>query len=43
MDTKTRLTLAFDEIDRDALAAAGGKAANLGEMVRAGLPVPAGF
>ncbi len=28
---------------RDDLASAGGKAANLGELVRAGLPVPPGF
>ena len=28
---------------RDDVARAGGKAANLGELVRAGLPVPPGF
>src|SRR5215217_2023851 len=33
----------FTAIDRDALAEAGGKAANLGELVRAGFPVPTGF
>jgi rifampicin phosphotransferase len=38
-----RLTLPFTEIDRGALAVAGGKAANLGELVRAEFPVPAGF
>ena len=38
-----RLTLPFTAIDRGALAVAGGKAANLGELVRAGFPVPAGF
>ena len=38
-----RLILPFTAIDRDALAVAGGKAANLGELVRAGFPVPAGF
>src|SRR5215213_5266725 len=37
------LILPFTAIDRDALAEAGGKAANLGELVRAGFPVPAGF
>jgi phosphohistidine swiveling domain-containing protein len=37
------LILPFEEIDRSALPVAGGKAANLGELVRAGLPVPAGF
>ena len=38
-----KLTLPFGDIDRTALPIAGGKAANLGEMVRAGLPVPPGF
>ncbi len=38
-----RLILPFTVIDRGALAVAGGKAANLGELVRAGFPVPAGF
>jgi rifampicin phosphotransferase len=38
-----RLTLPFDDIDRSALSTAGGKAANLGELTRAGLPVPPGF
>jgi rifampicin phosphotransferase len=33
----------FDGITRGDLALAGGKGANLGEMVRAGLPVPPGF
>jgi rifampicin phosphotransferase len=37
------LILPFEEIDRGALPVAGGKAANLGELVRAGLPVPDGF
>jgi pyruvate,water dikinase len=40
---EARLTLAFREIDHDALPLVGGKAANLGEMVRAKLPVPEGF
>ena len=40
---KARLTLPFDDIDRTALSTAGGKAANLGELMRAGLPVPPGF
>src|SRR5215207_9201290 len=39
----TGLTLRFGDIDRTALPIAGGKAANLGELTRAGLPVPAGF
>src|SRR5215204_1945975 len=37
------LILPFTAIDRGALAVVGGKAANLGELVRAGFPVPAGF
>src|SRR5918999_1958690 len=39
----TELTLRFDDIDRTSLSIAGGKAANLGELTRAGLPVPPGF
>src|SRR5919112_374165 len=37
------LILPLIAIDKGALAVAGGKAANLGELVRAGFPVPAGF
>ena len=33
----------FDEIDRDDIALVGGKGANLGEMTKAGFPVPGGF
>lgn len=33
----------FDEITKTDLAIAGGKGANLGEMLRAGIPVPPGF
>ena len=36
-------TVPFEEIDRNALSLVGGKAANLGEVTRAGFPVPAGF
>jgi phosphohistidine swiveling domain-containing protein len=39
----TELTLRFDDIDRTSLSIAGGKAANLGELTRVGLPVPPGF
>jgi pyruvate,water dikinase len=35
--------LALERLGQDMLAEAGGKAANLGELARAGLPVPAGF
>jgi deazaflavin-dependent oxidoreductase (nitroreductase family) len=33
----------FDEIGRDDIATVGGKGANLGELTRAGVPVPPGF
>lgn len=33
----------FDGLNKDSIAVAGGKGANLGEMVSAGLPVPPGF
>jgi phosphohistidine swiveling domain-containing protein len=33
----------FDELGRDDIDPAGGKGANLGELTRAGLPVPPGF
>src|SRR5262249_41558356 len=39
----TPLVLSFGEIGRGDLALAGGKGANLGEMTRAGFPVPVGF
>jgi pyruvate,water dikinase len=38
-----KFCLLFDEISREHLHLAGGKGANLGEMVRAGLPIPPGF
>src|SRR5918997_1101037 len=37
------LVLPFEDLDRASLPLAGGKAANLGELTRAGLPVPPGF
>src|SRR5215207_2312495 len=42
-DGSTELTLPFGAVDHAALPIAGGKAANLGELIRAGLPVPSGF
>ncbi|MBI4498610.1 MAG: phosphoenolpyruvate synthase [Chloroflexi bacterium] len=33
----------FEELSREAVPIAGGKGANLGEMTKAGLPVPPGF
>ncbi len=38
-----KYTLYFDEIDRKDLSLVGGKGANLGEMTKAGFPVPFGF
>lgn len=37
------LVLELDRVDRRDLSSAGGKGANLGEMLRAGFPVPPGF
>jgi len=37
------LVLTFAQIDRDSLPMVGGKGANLGELSRAGFPVPDGF
>ncbi|HEY7719932.1 MAG TPA: phosphoenolpyruvate synthase [Pedococcus sp.] len=37
------LVLPLDRLGRDDVARAGGKGANLGELTRAGLPVPPGF
>ena len=36
-------TLFFEEIDKKDLPLVGGKGANLGEMTKAGFPVPEGF
>ncbi len=33
----------LEQVGKEDLARAGGKGANLGEMIRAGLPVPGGF
>ncbi len=37
------LVLPLEQLDRTLLPLAGGKAASLGELIRAGFPVPAGF
>lgn len=43
-DTKSNhFTLPFSEISKKDLSIAGGKGANLGEMFRAGIPVPDGY
>ena len=40
---RSAYTRRLDELHRTDVAAAGGKGANLGEMIAAGLPVPPGF
>ncbi|TDE57929.1 phosphoenolpyruvate synthase [Nonomuraea mesophila] len=42
-DETGRLVAPLDAFGHDDLAVAGGKGANLGELVRTGLPVPGGF
>ena len=39
----TGYVMRFEELGRESTAEAGGKGANLGELARAGLPVPPGF
>jgi len=41
--SKEKLTVWFEEIGKEDVASVGGKVANLGEMLRAGIPVPPGF
>ena len=41
--TDERDVVAFEEVGRGDIALVGGKGANLGEMLRAGIPVPSGF
>ncbi|KKU26007.1 MAG: Phosphoenolpyruvate synthase, partial [Microgenomates group bacterium GW2011_GWC1_46_16] len=41
--TAPKFVLWFHEIDKDDIARVGGKGANLGEMTKAGFPVPGGF
>lgn len=43
MPAQLPFTVWFDEIDKDDIALVGGKGANLGEMTKAGFPVPNGF
>src|SRR3954462_15335140 len=43
MTGATRYVRPFADLGRGDLADAGGKGANLGELTRAGLPVPPGF
>lgn len=41
--TPASLVLGLDAVGREDIAVAGGKGANLGELLRAGFPVPPGF
>ena len=41
--TDNRDVVGFEEVGRGDIALVGGKGANLGEMLRAGIPVPGGF
>ena len=43
MKQNPKFTAWFEEITKDDINLAGGKGANLGEMVHAGIPVPGGF
>ncbi|MCC6792233.1 MAG: phosphoenolpyruvate synthase [Thermomicrobiales bacterium] len=43
MTTATAVVHWFEQLSRDNVLIAGGKGANLGEMTRAGLPVPPGY
>jgi len=43
MNRNLQYTLFFEEIDKKDLLLVGGKGANLGEMTKAGFPVPEGF
>ena len=43
MPTEQIVVVALSEVGRHDLQRAGGKGANLGELVRAGFPVPPGF
>lgn len=38
-----KFILWFEEVDKTSLPLVGGKGANLGEMTKAGIPVPPGF
>jgi len=41
--TSLPLVVKFKDIDKEDLSLVGGKGANLGEMTKAGFPVPPGF
>lgn len=43
MEKRRRAVVWFEEVDKSSIGLAGGKGANLGELLRAGLQVPNGF
>ena len=43
MEKRRRAVVWFEEVDKSSIVLAGGKGANLGELLRAGLQVPNGF
>ncbi len=43
MNDEKKYIVWFKEVDKDDIGLVGGKGANLGEMVKAGIPVPNGF
>jgi pyruvate,water dikinase len=43
MSIRTRSVVWFEDVGRDDVGMVGGKGANLGELTRAGIPVPPGF
>ncbi len=43
MTARNKLIVWFSDVDKDDVALVGGKGANLGEMTKAGFPVPPGF
>ena len=42
-DKNQKLILWFEELNKEDVPLVGGKCANLGEMINAGIPVPPGF
>src|SRR5436305_10319127 len=43
MSRRSNLVLSLDDLSKEEVGIAGGKGANLGELRRAGFPVPDGF
>ncbi|MEM3688832.1 MAG: PEP/pyruvate-binding domain-containing protein, partial [Thermofilum sp.] len=42
-DKSTKIILWFEELRKEDVPIVGGKNANLGELINAGIPVPPGF